>query len=188
MDADDNCITMKNVDKEASGEDDKSTDEDPTETKTQTLTTLTTSKPPHAEIQSVLQLHLADDNRRRCEQCIRLDIRSSMNRLRQHQQVRGVMVNVSRNELRPFWVLTDLGKKDWNNWNDVPVHTKEDIKRTQRNLGHPSVQQTEELFREAKVCDEVTEALKQFSFDACNRLKQPPARRQVAIAHAAIVQ
>ena len=39
-------------------------------------------------------------------------------------------------------------------------------------------------FREAKVSDEATEALKHFACDACNRLKQPPARRQVAIAHA----
>ena len=43
--------------------------------------------------------------------------------------------------------------------------------------------QTEKLFREAKVSDEATKALKHFSWDECNRLKQPPARRQVGIAH-----
>ena len=32
--------------------------------------------------------------------------------------------------------------------------------RVHRNLGHPSVQQMEKLFREAKVSDEATEALK----------------------------
>ena len=59
-----------------------------------------------------------------------------------------------------------------------------DIERIHWNLGHPSVQQMENLFREAKVSDDATEALKHVSCDACKRLKQPPARRQVAIAHA----
>ena len=107
-----------------------------------------------------------------------------MYRLRRHQQVRDVMVNVSRYELRPSWVLAKLGRKDGNNWNDVPVHIKKDIERIHWNLGHPSVQQMEKLFREAKVSDAATEALTLFSRDACNRLKQPPARRQVASAHA----
>ena len=62
----------------------------------------TTWKPPHVEKQSVLQLD---------EQCIRLDIRGKMKRLRQHQQVRDVMVSVSRSGLRPFGVLTNLGRK-----------------------------------------------------------------------------
>ena len=59
-----------------------------------------------------------------------------------------------------------------------------DIERIHGNLGHPSVQQVEKLFREAKVSDEATEALKHFSCDVCNRLKQPPVRRQVAMARA----
>ena len=122
-----------------SGEDDESTDEDPTESKTQTRTIVTTWKPPHVEAQPIL------------EQCIRLDLRGFMDRLRQHQQVRDVMVNVSRNELRPFCVLTNLDRKDWNNCNDVSVHIKKDIERIPRNLGHPSVQQKEKLFRETKV-------------------------------------
>ena len=62
-----------------------------------------------------------------------------MNRLRQHQQVRGVMVNVSRIELRPLWILTNLGRKDWNKWNDVPVHIKKDIESIYRKLQHPSI-------------------------------------------------
>ena len=148
--------------------------------KNKATTTSTTWRPPHVETQSVLQLHFEDDHCRRCEQCIRLDIRGSMKRLRQHQQVRDVMVNESRHELRPFWVLT----KDWNNWNGVPVHIKKDIDRIHRNLGHPLVQQVEKLCREAKVSDQATEALKHVSCDACSRLKQPPARRQLAVAHA----
>ena len=93
------------------------------------------------------------------------------------------MVNMGRNELRPFGDLTHLGRKDWNNWNDVSVHIKKDIVRIYQNLGHPSVQM-EKLFRDAKVSDEATEPLKHFSCDACSRLKQPLARKQVAIAHA----
>ena len=73
---------------------------------------------------------LKNDYRRRCDQCIRLDIRGSMNLLRQHQQVCDVMVNVGRHELRPFSVLTNLGRNDWNNWNDYPVHIKTEIEST----------------------------------------------------------
>ena len=40
------------------------------------------------------------------------------------------------------------------------------------------------LFRDATVSGEATQVLKHFLCDACSRLKQPPARRQVAIAHA----
>ena len=111
MDADHNC-TNENAENEAPSENDESTDEDPTESETQTRTSLTTCKPPHVETQSVLQLHLEDDYRWRCEQCIRLDIRGSTNRVRQPQQVRDVKVNVIRNGLRPFGILTDLGRKD----------------------------------------------------------------------------
>ena len=42
----------------------------------------------------------------------------------------------------------------------------------------------EKLLREAKVSDEATGALKHVSCDACSRLKEPSAPRQVAIAHA----
>ena len=90
MDTDGKC-KHEDVENETSGE------EDPTESKTQPRTTLTTWKPSYVETtQSVLQLHFEDDYRRRCEQCIRRDFRGSMNRLRQHQQVRDVMVSVSR--------------------------------------------------------------------------------------------
>ena len=46
--------------------------------------------------------------------------------------------------------------------------------------------QTEKNFREAKVCDEATKALKHFSWDERNRLMQPPTWGQVGIAHAEI--
>ena len=127
---------------------------------------LTTWKPPNVETQSVLQLHFEDGYRRRCEQKIRLDIVGSMTRLRKHQQVLHVTINVGRNEL----------------------HIKKDIDRIHQNLQHPSVQQMEKLFREKKVSDEATEALKHFSCDACDQLKEPPTRRQVAIAHARDVE
>ena len=91
--------------------------------------------------------------------------------------MRDVVVIVSRGH---FGVLTNLGRKDWNNWNDVPAHIKKDIERVQRNFGYSSVQQMEKLIQEAKVSDEATEALKHFSCDARGRLKQPPAWRQVA--------
>ena len=78
----------------------------------------------------------------------------------------------------------NLGRKDWNNWNDVFVHIKRDIERVHWNLGYPSIQHCEKLFRDATVSGEATQVLKHVSCDACSRLKQPPARRQVAIAHA----
>ena len=78
----------------------------------------------------------------------------------------------------------NLGRKDWNNWNDVLVHIKRDIERVHWNLGYPSIQHCEKLFRDATVGGEGIQALKRVSCDACSRLKQPPARRQVAIAHA----
>ena len=84
--------------------------------------------------------------RRRCERCIHLDVRGSMHLLREHQQVLDVMVNVGRKALRPYWVFTNLGRKNWNNWHDLFVHIKKGIERTHRNLGHPSVQQMEKLF------------------------------------------
>ena len=40
---------------------------------------------------------------------VRLDIRDSMIRLREFQQVRDVMVKVSRNELRPFLGFHEFG-------------------------------------------------------------------------------
>ena len=70
MDADDKCRN-ETVENEASSEDDESTDEDPTESKTKTITTLIIWKPPHVETLSVLKVHLEDDYRRRCEQCLR---------------------------------------------------------------------------------------------------------------------
>ena len=46
------------------------------------------------------------------------------------------------------------------------------------------MQQLAKIFQEAKVRGEATEALKHLSCDVCDPLKQPPARRQVAVAHA----
>ena len=59
-------------------------------------TTLTTWEPPRVEeTQSMLQLHLEDNYRQRCEQCVRKDLRGSMNSLRD-QQLHEVMVHVRR--------------------------------------------------------------------------------------------
>ena len=152
-----------------------------TETRKESTTTLATWKPPHVEnTPSILQLHQEDDSRRRCGQCIRLDIRGSMNRLREQQQLHEMMVNVRRrSDMRPFWVLTNLGGKEWHNWNDVPVQIRKDIGRIHRNLGHPSVRQVEKLCRDAKVSTLSDRGPETFLM-RCVRLA---ARRQVAIAH-----
>ena len=172
MDADNKCKN-ENVENEASGEDDESTDEDSTESKTQTRTTLATWKPPHVETQSVLQLHLEDHHRRRCEQCRRLDIRGSMNRLRQHQDVRRTKPTV-RESLPQRVRCEQLERR--------PCAHQEGHGDNSPALGTPISTRGENL-PSAKVSDEATEALKHFLCDACYRLKQPPARRQVAIAH-----
>ena len=46
--------------------------------------------------------------------------------------------SVSRNELRPFLVLANLGRKDWNNWNDVPVHVGQD-RESSPEIGTPTI-------------------------------------------------
>ena len=84
--------------------------------------------------------------------------------------------------MRPFEVLTSLSRKEWNHWNGVPVQIRKEIDGTHWNLGHPSVQQMEKLIRQVEVSGETTEALAHFFCDSCNRLKQPPGRRQVALA------
>ena len=48
---------------------------------------------------------------------------------------------------------------------------------------HPT-DQLEKLFRDANVSDEAVSALKDFRCDACDRLKQPPSKRRVAVKHA----
>ena len=55
---------------------------------------------------------------------------------------------------------------------------EKDIERIHRNLGHASVDQLEKLFRDANVSDDAVSALKHFRCDACDRLKQPPAKRK----------
>ena len=123
-------IYATDVERDASGEDEESTNEDPTESQTQTRTSLTTWKPPHVEKQSVLQLHL--------EMTIVEDVSSEFarpfvaqwNRSRQHQQVRDVT-------LRPLMVFANLGRKDWNNWNHVPLHISKRHRENSSELATP---------------------------------------------------
>ena len=78
-------------------------------------------------------------------------------------------------------ILTALGRREWKTWNDVPLELRKDI---ERNLGHASADQLEQLFRDANVSDDAISALKHVRFDACDRLTQPPTRRKVAVNHA----
>ena len=81
-------------------------------------------------------------------------------------------------------ILTALGRREWKTWNDVPLELRKDIERIHRNLGHASADQLEKLFRDANVSDDAVSALKHFRCDACDRLKQPPSKRKVAVNHA----
>ena len=74
--------------------------------------------------------------------------------------------------------LTDLGRKDWETWDDVPLELRKDIERTHRNLGHASADQLEKLFRDANVLDEAVLALQHFRCDACHRLKRPSLKKK----------
>ena len=81
-------------------------------------------------------------------------------------------------------VLTALGRREWKTWNDAPLELRKDIERIHRNLGRASADQLEKLFRDANVSDDAISALKHFRCDACDRLKQPPSKREVAVNHA----
>ena len=81
-------------------------------------------------------------------------------------------------------ILTALGRREWKTWNDVPLELRKDIGRINRNLGHASADQLEQLFRDENVSDDAISALKHFRCDACDRLKQPPSKRKVAVNHA----
>ena len=81
-------------------------------------------------------------------------------------------------------ILTALGRREWKTWNDVPLELLKDIERIHRNLGHASADQLEKLFRDENVSDDAISALKDFRCDACDRLKQPPSTRKVAVNHA----
>ena len=81
-------------------------------------------------------------------------------------------------------VLTALGRREWKTWNDAPLELRKDIERIHRNLGRASADQFEKLFRDANVSDDAISALKHFRCDACDRLKQPPSKREVAVNHA----
>ena len=81
-------------------------------------------------------------------------------------------------------ILTALGRREWKTWNDVPLELRKDIERIHRNLGDASADQLEKLFRDANVSDDAISALKHFRCDACDRLTQPPSKREVAVNHA----
>ena len=66
----------------------------------------------------------------------------------------------------------------------MPLELRKDIERIYRNLGHASADQLEKLFRDANVSDDAISALKHVRCDACDRLKQPPSERKVAVNHA----
>ena len=66
----------------------------------------------------------------------------------------------------------------------MPLELRKDIERIHRNLGHASADELEKLFRDANVSDDAISALKHFWCDACDRLKQPPSKRKVAVNHA----
>ena len=75
-------------------------------------------------------------------------------------------------------ILTALGRREWQTWNDVPLELRKDIERILRNLGHASADQSEKLSRDANVSDDAISALKHFRCDACGRLKQPSSKRK----------
>ena len=81
-------------------------------------------------------------------------------------------------------IMTALGRREWKTWNDVPLELRKDIERIHRNLGHASADELEKLFRDANVSDDAISALKYFRCDACDRLKQLPSKRKVAVNHA----
>ena len=66
----------------------------------------------------------------------------------------------------------------------MPLELRKDIERIHRNLGRASADQLEKLFRDANVSDDAISALKHFRCDACDRFKQPPSKRRVAVNHA----
>ena len=78
-------------------------------------------------------------------------------------------------------ILTVLGRREWITWNDVLLELRKDIERNHRNLGHASADHLEKLFRDANVSDDAISALKHFR---CDRVKQPPSKRKVAVNHA----
>ena len=81
-------------------------------------------------------------------------------------------------------ILTALGRREWKTRNGVPLELRKDVERIHRNLGHASADLLEKLFRDANVSDDAISALKHFRCDACDRLKQPPSKRKVAVNHA----
>ena len=72
----------------------------------------------------------------------------------------------------------------------MSLELRKEIEIIQRNLGQASVGQLEKLFRDANVSGDANvshdavSALKHFRCDACDRLKYPPSKRNVAVNHA----
>ena len=64
------------------------------------------------------------------------------------------------------------------------LELRKDIERIHRDLGHASADHLEKLFRDANVSDNAISALIHFPCDACDRLKQTPSQRKVAVNHA----
>ena len=52
-----------------------------------------------------------------------------------------------------------------------------------KNLGHTSADQLEKLFRDANVSDEAVFGSENFRCNACDRLRQPPSKRRLAVNH-----
>ena len=80
-------------------------------------------------------------------------------------------------------ILTALGRNEWKTCNDVPLELRKDTERIHRNFGRAYADQLEKLFRDANVSDDAISALKHFRCGACDRLKQPPSKRKVAVNH-----
>ena len=98
------------------------------------------------------------------------------------------MVSVRRrSETRTFGVLTHLARKRRNNWNDVPLPTRKDTGSTPWNLGRPFIATNGDTLSRSEGEWRTDRGPATFSFDACDRLKEPPARRQEAIANADIL-
>ena len=80
------------------------------------------------------------------------------------------MVHVSRNELTPFWGSHEFGQGRLEQLEPCLCAHQKDV-----SVEHPSVQKMKKLFRDAKVIDESTHVLKQFSCDACDEAEKTTA-------------
>ena len=90
---------------------------------------------------------------------IHLYMRGSMQRLREHQQVRDVMVNVSQNELRPCWVLTNSGRQIGKTGTISLCTSRKTSGELTGTWDTHQYNKWRNFIREAKVSDEATEGL-----------------------------